>query len=188
MNDIRAASRALENAKQVLHATVQQARRDGRTWAEIGEALGISRQAAFKRFGEPVDPSTGRRIEGAPVSVTALTETTERVFDLIAAGRADQVTALLHPDVRQELPAELITETWARVLAEIGAKERFVDTHAVMPAGERITEDQDVVGIVVGVTTITCEAGEVVGRVAFDAERRIVGLLLVAPDAERAAF
>jgi hypothetical protein len=43
-----------------MQAAVQRAREAGRTWAEVGEVLGISRQAAFQRFGKPADPRTGR--------------------------------------------------------------------------------------------------------------------------------
>jgi hypothetical protein len=43
-----------------MQAAVQRARAAGRTWAEVGEVLGISRQAAFQRFGKPADPRTGR--------------------------------------------------------------------------------------------------------------------------------
>ena len=35
------------------------ARTQGHTWQEIGDVLGTSRQAAFQRFGRPVDPRTG---------------------------------------------------------------------------------------------------------------------------------
>jgi hypothetical protein len=34
-----------------MQAAVQRAREAGRTWAEVGDVLGISRQAAFQRFG-----------------------------------------------------------------------------------------------------------------------------------------
>jgi hypothetical protein len=44
-----------------MQAAVQRAREAGRTWAEVGEVLGISRQAAFQRFGKPADPRTGQR-------------------------------------------------------------------------------------------------------------------------------
>ena len=35
-----------------LHDVVSWARRRGHSWAEIGEALGVSRQAAWTRFSE----------------------------------------------------------------------------------------------------------------------------------------
>jgi hypothetical protein len=37
----------------ILRALVRQARAEGRTWAEIGEVLQVTRQAAFQRFGAP---------------------------------------------------------------------------------------------------------------------------------------
>jgi hypothetical protein len=48
--------RALQNVRQAvadveLDAVVA-ARNDGRTWSQIGQALGITRQAAQERFGE----------------------------------------------------------------------------------------------------------------------------------------
>ena len=88
----------------------------------------------------------------------------------------------MHPDVRSELPESLIADTWARVLGEVGAKESYADTHVVMPAGERIDEDEQLLGTVVGVTTLRCEAGELMGRVAVDDQRRVVGLLMVPLD------
>ena len=33
----------------------------GMSWTDIGNELGISRQAALKRFGRPVDDGTGAR-------------------------------------------------------------------------------------------------------------------------------
>lgn len=36
-------------------AAVEQARRAGKTWTQIAVILGVSRQAATERFGEPAD-------------------------------------------------------------------------------------------------------------------------------------
>lgn len=38
---------------QELHAAVQRAREAGATWANIGQALGISKAGAQQRFGRP---------------------------------------------------------------------------------------------------------------------------------------
>jgi hypothetical protein len=51
MRRISAATEALEAAHTELHAAVHAARAAGDTWAMIGTALGITRQAAFQRFG-----------------------------------------------------------------------------------------------------------------------------------------
>lgn len=39
-------------AQQARQAIVREARAEGRTWEEIGDALGTTRQAAQQRFGD----------------------------------------------------------------------------------------------------------------------------------------
>ena len=56
---VRAAHKCRDAAEALLAAAVQEARREGRTWQEIGEVLGVSRQAAFQRYGKPIDPRNG---------------------------------------------------------------------------------------------------------------------------------
>ena len=48
---IIAANKALDAARRELDAAVAAAREAGDSWAVIGTALGVSRQAAFQRFG-----------------------------------------------------------------------------------------------------------------------------------------
>lgn len=45
-------ARAVDKLQRHL---VGRARDEGRTWTEIGEALGVSRQAAWERFSTPPD-------------------------------------------------------------------------------------------------------------------------------------
>ena len=182
MEAILKAQRNLDCAKQQLQIAVQEARSAGRTWAEIGETLGISRQAAFKRFGEVINPVNGQKITGAPMAMQTIRELTERVFDLISTADYQQLEQLIHPDVREELTAELIADTWQRVLTDIGAKETYDDTHVALPAGQRIDDDEQLLGTVVGVTTLQHEAGEAVGRVAVDDQQKVVGILILPPD------
>ncbi|OMB79269.1 hypothetical protein [Mycolicibacterium conceptionense] len=52
MRRITAAATALADAESELIAAVADARRAGDTWAMVGTALGISRQAAYQRFGK----------------------------------------------------------------------------------------------------------------------------------------
>lgn len=47
-------------ADEALAHLVTDARERGITWQTIGDALGISRQAAFQRFGTAIDPRTGK--------------------------------------------------------------------------------------------------------------------------------
>lgn len=45
------AREAVEQADAELRDAVAQARADGDSWAAIGAALGVTRQAAYQRFG-----------------------------------------------------------------------------------------------------------------------------------------
>lgn len=49
--NLRGIARDLERLELELEETVAQARAQGQTWAAIGEALGMTRQAAHKRWG-----------------------------------------------------------------------------------------------------------------------------------------
>jgi hypothetical protein len=58
--DAVAAARDLSAAAEAaVQAAVDRARAAGQSWRDIGDVLGTSRQAAFQRFGHPVDPRTG---------------------------------------------------------------------------------------------------------------------------------
>ncbi|MCD4525190.1 DUF3887 domain-containing protein [Nocardioides sp. cx-173] len=188
VDPISAARAELEHARQNLNRAVDQARAEGRTWADIGKTLGMTRQAAFKRFGRATNPATGQPITGENMSVEQVRTLTERVFQLISSGDYASLEELLHPDVRSELPEVLVMDTWSRVLAEVGALETQTDIHVVLPGGDRIEDDEQILGTVVGVTTLNCEAGEVMGRVAVDNALRVVGLLIVSPDHQPLPF
>jgi hypothetical protein len=48
---IAAAQTMVSLAEDVLGEVIAQARDEGSTWQQIGDALGTTRQAAFQRFG-----------------------------------------------------------------------------------------------------------------------------------------
>lgn len=53
--DLRAIAEAVDDvaaAEQRVHDAVRVARTNGRSWARIGVALGVSRQSAHERFGD----------------------------------------------------------------------------------------------------------------------------------------
>lgn len=45
-------------SETALRVSIQRARSAGHTWQQIGDLLGVSRQAAFQRYGRPIDPRT----------------------------------------------------------------------------------------------------------------------------------
>ena len=59
MDEIIQAKQAVDLARARLEDAVHAARAQGRSWNEIGTLLGMSRQAAFKRYGRPADPRNG---------------------------------------------------------------------------------------------------------------------------------
>ncbi len=50
LEDLRVACGASVAVDKLIRQTVEDARRKGCTWAEIGHALGISKQSAWERF------------------------------------------------------------------------------------------------------------------------------------------
>ncbi|MCK6067034.1 MULTISPECIES: hypothetical protein [Microbacterium] len=181
MDEIREAQDAVRVARERLEAAVDAARAAGRTWADIGKELGMTRQAAFKRFGKPVDPVGGEPLVRR--GVADVRTLTEHVFTLIATGDHAGLSQAMHPVTARELPAETIAETWRTVLGEVGALQGFQNTRVEVPGGgEVLTDDDAVVGTVVGATTLVCEAGEISGRVAVDDQGLVVGILLVPTD------
>lgn len=140
----------------------------------------MSRQAAFKRFGKPTKPGGGEAI--APSPVGPLLDAAERAFGLIAAGGYNELHELMTPATAEALTADLIAATWAEVLSEVGELEACDNTRAELPDGSPLDSDESVLGATVVATTLRCEAGEILGRIAFDDNRKIIGMLIVPHD------
>lgn len=60
---LRASIDVQAQAVLLVASAVEQARDAGCTWQDIGDVLGVSRQAAFQRFGKPIDPRTGETMK-----------------------------------------------------------------------------------------------------------------------------
>lgn len=152
-----------ESAERVVIAAVQQARRDGTSWQAIGDALGVTRQAAFQRYGKPVDPRTG-----APMNTTPLPDAASlaaAVIDDLAAGRWEAVTAQFDPTMRDGLPATALAAAWAQIVGLAGAYESRGETGTSRAADITVTN-----------TALVFEAGDFVARIAFRDDRTIAGL------------
>ncbi|PKF69524.1 hypothetical protein CXB45_01310 [Corynebacterium mastitidis] len=188
VDSIRQAQQAIEAAQQQLHRAVHAARARGSSWAEIGAALGVSRQAAFKRFGAPIDPRTGKPMRTRPV--TTLIDLTERLFAHIDAQRWDEAAALLHPDTRKELTPEVFLQAWTSTIGDYGDFDGCRDTLVTTASRTNAREPLhgSVVGTAVGVTTLHFEAGECLGRVSFTPDDLIDGVYLLPTDAKESHF
>jgi ATP-dependent Clp protease ATP-binding subunit ClpA len=118
---------------------VDQARRSGASWTEIGRSMGVTRQAAQKRFvpkdpGEPsdLDPSQG------------FSRFTKRARNVVMAAHEEARTAA-NPEVRPEhLALGLLSEPEALAAAAIVARGvpletvRQAVTAALPPAADEV--------------------------------------------------
>jgi hypothetical protein len=172
LDELADALRALRAAEARLRDAVDVAREAGHTWAEIGDVLGITRQAAFQRFGRPVDPRTGEpmnasMVPGAPDAAVA-------VFANLADGDWAAVRANADDRVAQALPSDdAVASIWAGLIGQYGRYER--------QAGEpfaRQLGDYTVVDI-----PLQFEVGEQVGRVSFDRDGKLAGIFVIPPEA-----
>lgn len=94
--EIETAAQARVAVEERVTCAVRSAREAGVTWTEIGAALGVSHQAAIKRYGSPVgQPSKISLAEAADLlgvtrkAVVQLVR--DGVLDAVKAGRADAV-------------------------------------------------------------------------------------------------
>jgi hypothetical protein len=161
-----AAARDLSAAAgEALQQAVDRARAAGHSWREIGDVLGTTRQAAFQRFGHPVDPRTG-----APMTTTVPPGTADRavaIFVAITEGRWEDARRDFSAKMSQALDATRLSEAWARMASLVGAYEGMGE-----PFGHRLAE-HTVVEI-----PLRFEAGEATGRAVFDEEGKVAGLWL----------
>ncbi|MCQ4083523.1 DUF3887 domain-containing protein [Streptomyces sp. RB6PN25] len=159
-------------AERVLKLCVQQCRDAGHTWQEIGDLLGVTRQAAFQRFGKPIDPRTGEPMD----KTVRMTDAAERATTIAAAvlgGRMDEARQSFNAQVLEAFTDEVRGDGLATVTGLVGAFEGFGEGE---PFVRRIG-DHTVVDI-----PLRYEAGDMKARVAFDADEKVAGIFILTPE------
>jgi hypothetical protein len=159
-------------AEQLLKLCVQQSRDAGHTWQEIGDLLGVTRQAAFQRFGKPIDPRTGEPMDKT-VHMTDAAERATKIVREVLDGRMDEARQSFNAEVLAKFTDEVRGEGLATVAGMVGAFEGFGQGE---PFVRRIG-DHTVVDI-----PLRYEAGDMKARVAFDTDEKVAGLLILPPD------
>ena len=160
---VRSLARAAEEG---VREAVQQARQAGHTWAEIGELLGTTRQAAFQRFGRLLDPRTG-----VPMAEEILPGAAERAAGLIADvadQRWEQATSGFDQRMAEALDARGLAGAWAQVIGMAGAYEGMGE-----PVAHR-AGDYTVVDV-----PLRFEAAEMTGRVSYNRAGQVAGLFFL---------
>jgi Protein of unknown function (DUF3887) len=166
---VQVASELSAAASAALRLTVDLARAAGRTWQELGEVLGVTRQAAFQRFGHPIDPRTGEPMRNSMLPGAAATAT-QIMIDWIEE-RYDRVAADFTDTMTEQLPATRLAAAWAQVIGLVGSYQGM---------GEPMTHqagDLTIVDI-----PLTFEASDMKGRVVFDTAGKIAGLFILNPE------
>jgi hypothetical protein len=168
---VRAAHQIRGGAETLMAAAVQQAREAGRTWQEIGQVLGVSRQAAFQKYGKPIDPRNGDAMNTSPLPDAI--ELTRAVIEDHAHGRWTDITERFDETMRAGLTEEGLAEAWAYLAGMAGAYESHGDTQVRRAGDFTITN-----------TPLAFEAGDFVARITFRDDRTIAGLYILNPDAD----
>jgi hypothetical protein len=169
---VRRAQGVDQLAEQVLKLCVQQCRDAGHTWQEIGDLLGVTRQAAFQRFGKPIDPRTGEPMDKT-VRMTDAAERAIKIVTDVLEGRMDEARKSFNAQVLEAFTDEVRGDGLATVTGLVGAFEGFGDGE---PFVRRIG-DHTVVDI-----PLRYEAGDMKARVAFDADERVGGIFILPPE------
>ncbi|MWA02627.1 DUF3887 domain-containing protein [Actinomadura sp. LD22] len=168
MDAVAAAAETTRLADDLLRRAVEAARGAGRTWQEIGDVLGTTRQAAFQRFGRPIDPRTG-----TPMSAGVLPGAAGLAAGLLAdlaAGDWDAARRDFDAAMRDAISTDRLASVWAHVIGTVGAYERM-GAPVVHQAGDHTVVD----------VPLHFEAGEMTGRVTYSADATVAGLYITPP-------
>ena len=155
-------------AEAALQAAVDRARAAGPSWRESGDVVGTSRQAAFQRFGHPVDPRTGQ-----PMTSTVSSADVQRATEFVARFTACEWEAVVGEFagvVRERVDANRLARGWAQTIGMFGSYQGAGPVSPV-PAGDDTGID----------VRLEFEAGEAMLYVRFDHEGKIAGLRLHPP-------
>lgn len=160
-----AATRSLDMiVEDSLRTLVQQARALGHTWAEIGELLHVSRQAAFQRFGGGHRPIAE---EGVAVPVEGAVDAAAPVLQAFLDGRHDDARATFGPRMLEACSVELLADVRERV-RQYGGEVQALGTPIVS-----VRDGYTGVDI-----PVALERADGIGRVVLDGDRRVVGFFV----------
>lgn len=167
-------------ARAHLEESVAVARARGVSWQDIGNAFGITRQAAFKRFGTI---STAMPEEGAVGNpIIDLTSRTEEVFECLSNGDYSSVKSMMTFTCSRALTKKKVMGIWDQVVADSGGFKSCSNTTIQTADGTNVIAqklNQHLAGGLTVQTQLNHEAGEWIGRIAYNGAGKITGILIV---------
>ena len=160
-----AATRSLDMiVEDTLRALVEQARTAGHTWAEIGELLRVSRQAAFQRFG---GDRRATAEDGIAVPVDGAVDAAVPVLQAFLDGRFDEARASFGQRMLHACSVELLADVREKVRQNGG------EVHALGTPVVSVRDGYTGVDI-----PVALERADACGRVVLDPDRQVVGFFV----------
>lgn len=169
-SEISSALHISSAADDIIRAIVQQARDRGTTWQAIGDALGVSRQSAFQRYGRPTDPRTGGPMNTIPLAGAA--ELAQAVIYDLVNGKWELILERCDSAVRANLSADALAAAWTQIVGASGDLESQGEPQITRAGDVTVTN-----------TSLSMEAGDYVARISFRDDRTIGGLHILAEPA-----
>ncbi|MGF0118627.1 DUF3887 domain-containing protein [Promicromonospora sp. Marseille-Q5078] len=161
---------ALEHLRELVTLSVQSevdlARAQGETWAGIGAGLGLSRQAAFRRYG-----TKKKTTKGVDMTTALMASAPERVHLLVShldQGRFDAARDDFDDPLATALPAERLEQVWEDLVRSVGAFEDFGEETSLVVDSNVVVE-----------VRLRFEAGALTCRTAWAPSGRIAGLFFL---------
>ncbi|MGA3215520.1 MAG: DUF3887 domain-containing protein [Acidimicrobiales bacterium] len=148
----------------IVVALVRQARAEGRSWAAIGYALQVSRQAAFQRFGS----RAGDTLEVATAVLADAPERAERALRHFLAGEFQALRADFNQRMTENCPVSLLESVRSHLTKELGEVRKIGMPSVTSRPGYSVAD-----------IPITYRKGERKGRIALDPDGRIAGFFVL---------
>jgi hypothetical protein len=153
----------------IVRTLAVEARGAGCTWAAIGEALCVTRQAAFQRFGGEdeeavMDPPATAMPKAREEAIVLLAQFLDRKWVEMRSGFSKRMA--------EACPAELLDSVRSRLDAELGRLVRMRRPAVRVHGGHTVVD-----------VPLVFERAVRTGRVAFDAEGRVSGFFVLVPEA-----
>jgi hypothetical protein len=161
-----AATRSLDAlVEETLRGLVEQARAAGHTWAQIGELLHVSRQAAFQRFGGGPRTTSGHGAVATPVD--GAVEDALSMLEAFLEGRFEDARARFGRRMLEAISLELLADVREKVRREAGEVQALGSPRVAVRDGYTVVD-----------IPVALERADGIGRVVIDADRQVAGFLV----------
>jgi hypothetical protein len=173
-SDVLAAIAATRNLDRIvddiLHALVRQARAEGLTWAAIGDVLGVSRQAAFQRFGSADSGTAGE--DKALMPLEGAEQRARELLECCLEQHWEELRAEFDERMKEKVSSTMLQAGGVRIA------ERFGTFLEMGTPAVTVRDGYTVVDV-----PLAFDHGDLRGRVVFNADGQVSGFFLRPIDA-----